>query len=183
MTKGGVGLRISLVAAIALVSLALPSYGTNPANWHIDKTINKPTSNYYWTSPSFVDYWYPHYDYGYRITQVKIKIFGGWMDITGQIDDNLLSSSGSSDGGLPITFYSGSFEDPTGLAGLSANMKIYVDGSGWGHANITNIDWGNGIVSAIKIVADVWITGTPEPTTLLSFAGLGLAFIRRRKLI
>lgn len=180
MRKSGAKIAKVVVMLGIVLGLAASSQAINPAVWELDNYINAPDTEYFWTSPTFVDPWYMEYEYGYEITQIEIQIFGGWLDITDQLDPNMLSASGSTDEGLPIIFWSDYFEDPTGLVGLSAYLDIYVDENGYGHADITDIDWGTGAVSSIHLVGEVWIQAIPEPATLLSFAGAGLALLRRR---
>ena len=145
-----------LLTAVAVVQAA------NPVTWVFDD-FTTTGEDVFWTSSTFVDPIHTNFDYTYNITNVEAKSLLFWVDVTGQLDPNDLTGSGTVPGPCPIELYNQSFSEP-GV--LDATVHTYVDSSGYGHMDMTDITFGSysGLpLSGLRLSGSIEVLGYTPP--------------------
>jgi hypothetical protein len=166
----------SLVVLVAALASTAKATAVNPAEW--DFSLESYGSDDFWTSSTNVYTGYPQYDYVWELTYAELYLNNIWFNVLGYIDPP--SGSGSANG-LPFDVLDQGYLE-SGIFGV--DLHCYVDGSGFGHVDATNVYFGSfGIfsVDGFKGGGHVTVTAVPEPATVL-LLGLGaLALLRKRR--
>jgi hypothetical protein len=146
--------------------------------WTFDQSTTG--NDVFWTSPTAVSPGADSYDYSYEITSVKVDV--KWsiftfnnVDVTDEIDPKLLMSSGSISGPLPITIFDDTFvyPEPPEEPGVAADVHVFVDGSGFGQLEVTDVilgqvdyDLGPPFGTQTVTVLKIAIAGTIDITSV-----------------
>lgn len=159
-------------------------YAENPANWNFDVTTTGQDVS--WTSSTAVDTTYPLYDYTYQITTLEADLqLLGWTDLIPYVGSENLSGSGQEAGPPPVDLANDFFSYPDiPPYNVAANVHIYVDASGYGHVDMTNIALGEFLglnIDAVHAAGTMNVTGVPEPVSLVLLGGGMLGLLSRRR--
>ena len=166
---------MNMLSRFATASLAalLPTLAgaLNPVTWNLDETINRGQTSRFWTSPTAIDLGLASYSYSYEITRVQATVASFLtVDVTDQIAQSFDLTGGGTTPALPATLLDAALNDSS--TGTMADVLIYVDNSGFGRADFTNIVLGRASVpilglqdiNRIRVEASITLTGVlPAP--------------------
>jgi hypothetical protein len=157
------------MTCLAALSPALAS-ALNPVTWTLDETINRGQTSRFWTSPTAIDLGLQGYSYSYEITRVQATVLSFvTVDVTDQIAQSFALTGGGTAPALPATLLDAALNDTS--TGTMADVHIYVDSSGLGRANFTNIAlgttnvplFGNRNIDKIRVEATITLSGVLPP--------------------
>jgi hypothetical protein len=164
-----------MVLAVAFGSTEKAA-GVNPAEW--DFSLETYGSDASWTSLTNVDTGYPQYDYVWELTYADVNVSNNWVSVLGYI---VPSSGSGSASGLPFEILD---QDYLGPGMFGGHVHSYVDGSGFGHVDITNVYLGTSpyIVDSFRCGGTLDVTGIiPEPATIVLLGTAGIWIFTRKK--
>ena len=153
-----------------LVLLPALANALNPVTWTLDETINRGTTTRFWTSPTAIDLGLQSYSYSYEITRVQATVATFFtVDVTEQIAQSFDLTGGGAAPTLPATLLDAALNDTS--TGTMADVLIYVDSSGFGRADFTNITLGQADVpilgrrniDRIRVEATITLSGVLPP--------------------
>jgi hypothetical protein len=142
----------------------------NPVTWTLDETINRGQTSRFWTSPTAIDLGLQSYSYSYEITRVQATVLSFiTVDVTDQIAQSFDLTGDGTASALPATLLDAALDDPD--TGTKADVNIYVDSSGFGRADFTNIVLGQASVPGfrrqnidkIRVEATITLSGVLPP--------------------
>ncbi len=161
---------MTLLAVALPVSLPALASALNPVTWTLDETISRGQTSRFWTSPTAIDLGLDSYSYEYVITRVQATVLSAvTVDVTDQIAQSFnLTGSGSAPA-LPATVVDAALNDSS--TGTMADVLIYVDNSGFGRADFTNVSLGRATVpllgavdiDKIRVEATITLSGVLPP--------------------
>lgn len=154
------------------MAVLLPSLASavNPVTWTLDETINRGQTSRFWTSPTAIDLGLQSYSYSYEITRVQATVLSVvTVDVTDQIAQSFALTGGGTAPALPATLLDAALNDTS--TGTMADVLIYVDSSGFGRADFTNITLGQADVpifgrrniDKIRVEATITLSGVLPP--------------------
>lgn len=142
----------------------------NPVTWTLDETINRGQTSRFWTSPTAIDLGLQSYSYSYKITRVQATVLSVvTVDVTEQIAQSFDLTGAGTAPALPATLIDAALNDTS--TGTMADVLIYVDSSGFGRADFTNIVlgttnvpiFGNRNIDKIRVEATISLSGVLPP--------------------
>lgn len=158
---------MTLRALFMLTVALLPSLAgaLNPVDWAIDVTINRGDTERFWSSPTAIDLGLDSYSYGYEITSiVATTTIPIPVDITSQVGESFDLTGNGDVSSLPVTLIEAPVSDAA--TGTRADIRILVDGSGFGQASFTNIALGSVqtplgalAIQTVRVQASVTLSG------------------------
>lgn len=140
-----IGFERRLIAAVGLCVVLVGTGGVfaeDIQTWPFD--LETWGEDVYWTSPTAVDNTAPTYHLSHEITEVWVTVeFMGFpidVDVTGEVDPNMLSGASTDPGPPPMTVYEDTvvYPDPND-PGLSAYVVIALNAEGYGTASVTEV--------------------------------------------
>lgn len=141
------GFRIAaLTSLLAFLPASIAAGGAE--SWSFD--VSTTGDDVFWTSPTAVQTDAPRYETVYEITLIEVDvlwlIFDFTIDVTDQVPPELLLSTATFDGPLPITIVDQLviFPEPPEPTSVSANLAIEIDAAGFGQLAATDVVLGTG---------------------------------------
>ena len=138
-------------AALLALTITLPAFAQTE---HWTFSVSSGGENVHWVSTTSVDPSADQFDYTFEITYVAIDIIFlgqviGPIDVTGDMDPDLLFGSGSALGPAPIVMMDepiAADADADGTVDIAADMYMQLNAKGRGQFDVTNVFLGDVVV-------------------------------------
>jgi hypothetical protein len=174
--SGNTGRTVRALGAIAGLVILVGAAAADSQTWEFD--LQTSGEDVFYTSPTAVCAIAPLYDAAYEISAVEVWVsylslpFGPF-DVTDEIPPEWRSGSYTVDGPPPFVIVDEyiRYPEPPDPITLAADLRIDVDGDGYGHAAATDVvlgtatydlGWPFGVVEVqietVRMAGTVWVT-------------------------
>lgn len=196
--------KFTLLALVAIACLgsvaASPAFAqVSSMHWAFDATVADGTAYQQFISTDYgvapIDPDFDIYSYSYNISEVWVKTSFATLNAVTFMDDaqkqNLIGS-GQTTGPAPIVIMDKNLavQDATYGINASADINGGLNSQGAAYLIAQNVDMGTvklmGMtfdIQSVRLVGTMDITGTnvPEPMSMITLAGCGVALVARRR--
>jgi hypothetical protein len=162
-------LTVICLLVISTAAIAPTAKADNPVNWSFHLETYGERDDDGPLSPP-IDTGYPLYGYSWEVTDAQILLTDDWYS----------APSGLSGSGIwgPIPFTDELLSQYDNF-GVSFDVLISIDSSGYGTISVDNISFGSTIATGLKF--DGYVTVVPEPTTMALFGIGALGLLRKER--